>query len=154
MSGIISIFLNYSGDQEVLFNFDVISKKLSPSSNGSSLDPDYLDKQKQYDKRKQCRTKIIIVFTCSGGFGAPHVHRSSAQIPVSEDGGVGRMEKRHGFQIGLFYGVKCQNIKLMLIIFPKRKKGRIIRHFSFHFISIPVQINSRQLNDVKFSCDL
>ena len=39
MSGIISIFLNYSGDQEVLFNFDVISKKLSPSSKGSSLDP-------------------------------------------------------------------------------------------------------------------
>ena len=107
MSGIISIFLNYSGDQEVLFNFDVISKKLSPSSNGSSLDPDYLDKQKQYDKRKQFRTKIIIAFTCSGGFGAPHVHRSSAQIPVSEDGGVRRMEKRHGFQIDLFYGVKC-----------------------------------------------
>ena len=153
MSGIISIFLNYSGNQEVLFNFDVISKKLSPSSKGSSLDPDYLDKQKQHDKRKQCRTKIIIIFTCSEGFGAPHVYRKF-QIPVSEDGGVGRMEKRHGFQIGLFYGVKCQNIKLMLIIFPKRKKGRIIRHFFFHFISIPVQINSRLLNDVKFSCDL
>ena len=154
MSGIISIFLNYSGDQEVLFNFDVISKKLSPSSKGSSLDPDYLDKQKQHDKRKQCRTKIIIIFTCSEGFGAPHVYRSSAQIPVSEDGGVGRMEKRHGFQISLFYGVKCQNIKLMLIIFPKRKKRKNYTPFFFHFISIPVQINSRQLNDVKFSCDL
>ena len=37
-------FLKYSGDQEVLFNFDVISKKVSPSSKGSSLDPDFLDK--------------------------------------------------------------------------------------------------------------
>ena len=67
------------------------------------------------------------------------MRRSSAvkQIFVPEDEGGGRKKKGHRFQI------KNQNINLMLIIFPReRKQKEIIRHF-LHFMSIPVQINSR-----------
>ena len=68
-------FLNYSGDQEVLFNFDVISKKLSPSSKGSSLDPDYLDKHSNMTKGSNVGAKLSLyslvlngleLHTCTG----------------------------------------------------------------------------------------
>ena len=64
-------------------------------------------KQKQQGRRKNYRTKIIIVLTCSPEYGAPQVRRSSAvkQIFVSEDESGGKKKKGHGFQI------KSQNTK-------------------------------------------